>query len=75
MRSTLQQGHFLSRYKNDLPEKVREGDSGWVIQGVLSRASFRRQPPSDQKSFTVISLHINFYFAKKRGIGKKLLFA
>ena len=26
----------------ELPDKVMEGDSGWVLQGVLSRASFRR---------------------------------
>ena len=50
-----------------------EGDSGWVLQGVLSLASFRRQPPSGQKSFTVKSLHINNNYAKKRGIGKKLI--
>ena len=50
-----------------------EGDSGWVLQGVLSRASFRRQPRSGQKTFTVLSLHINNVSAKKRGIGKKLI--
>ena len=33
-----------------LPDKVMEGDSGWVLQGVLSRASFRRQPPSGQRN-------------------------
>ena len=64
---------YLHDNRNDLPDKVREGDSGWVTQGVLSRASFRRRPPSSQKSFTVTSLQINNYYAKKRGIGKKLL--
>ena len=59
--------------RHDLPDKVFEGELGCVIQGVLSRASFRRQPLSDQKSFTVMSLHINNNYAKKRGIGKKLL--
>ena len=53
-----------------LPDKVVEGDSGWVLQGVLSRASFRRQPHSGQKSLTVIT---NNSYAKKRGIGKKLI--
>ena len=48
-----------------------EGDSGWVLQGVPSRASFRRQPR--QKTFTVMSLHISDIYAKKRGIGKKLI--
>ena len=56
-----------------LPDKVMEGDSGWVLQGGLSRASFRRQPPNGQKTLTVMSLHINDNYAKKRGIGKKLL--
>ena len=64
---------FLHDNRNDLPDKVFEGDSGWSIQGVLSDASFRRQPPSGQKSFTVISLHIRVSYAKKRDIGKKLL--
>ena len=48
-------------------DKITEGGSGWVLQGVGSRAAFRRQPCSGQKSFTVMSL------ARKRGIGKKLL--
>ena len=46
-----------------------EGESGCVIQG----ASFRRLPRSGKSSFTVVSLHINNNYAKKRGIGKKLL--
>ena len=49
-----------SIYRHDircvLPDKVVEGDSGWVLEGVLSRASFRRQPPSGQKTFTVYVL-------------------
>ena len=53
--------------------KMKEGESGWVLQGVISRASFRRTPSSGQKSFTVAPLHINNNYAKKRGIGKKLL--
>ena len=58
---------------NDLPDKVVQGDSAWVLPGVLSRASFRRQPPSGQKIFIVMSLHISNIYAKKRGIGKKLI--
>ena len=42
-------------------------------QGVQSRASFRRQPLSGQKTFTVLSLHINNIYDRKRGIGKKLI--
>ena len=58
--------------RHDLPDKVFEGESGWVIQGVISRASFRRQPPG-LPAFTVMSLDINNNHARKRGIGKKLL--
>ena len=41
---------------------------GEQVQGVLSRASFRRAAASGQKVFTVLSLHINNIYAKKRGI-------
>ena len=47
-----------------------EGDSCWVLQVVLSRASFRRQHLNDRKTFKVLSLNV---YAKKRGIGKKLI--
>ena len=40
---------------------------------MLSRASFRRQLLSGQKTFTVLSLHIINIYDKKRGIGKKLI--
>ena len=56
---------YLHDIRRELPDKVVEGDSGWVIQGVLSLASFRRQPPSGQKSFTVMFVHINTNFANK----------
>ena len=48
-----------------------EGEQAWVLQGVLSRASFRRSPVSGQKYFTVLSLHFNNIYAKKKGIAKK----
>ena len=57
---------YLHDTRHDLPDKVREGESGWVVQGVLSRASFRRQPSRGQKSLTVVSLHINNSYAKIR---------
>ena len=44
-----------------------------VLQGVLSRASFRRAPASGQKVFTAPPLHINNVFAKKRGVAKKII--
>ena len=55
------------------PIQVMEGDQGWVLQGVLSRATFRRSPVSGQKCFTVLSLHISNIHAKKKGIVKKLI--
>ena len=50
-----------------------DGEQGWVMQGVLSRASFRRSPVSGQKYSTVLSLHISNIYAKKKGIAKKLI--
>ena len=50
-----------------------EAEQGWVMQGVLSRASFRRSPVSGQKYFTVLSLHTSNIYAKKKGIAKKLI--
>ena len=44
-----------------------------VLQGVLSRAIFRRPPVSGQKYFTVLSLYICSIYAKKKGIAKKLI--
>ena len=64
---------YLHDTRRELPDEVMEGDSGWFLLGVLSRASFRRQPLSGQKTFTVLSLHISNMNAKKRGIGKKLI--
>ena len=44
------------------------------MQGVLSRAIFRCPPVSGPNYFTVLSLHINNIYAKKKGIAKKLIF-
>ena len=66
-----------SIYLHDLrgcqQDNVKEGESGCVLQGVISRASFRRQPRGGKSFFTVMSWHININYAKERGIGKKLL--
>ena len=37
--------------RQELPDQVMEGEQGWVLQGVLSRATFRRSPVSGQKYF------------------------
>ena len=54
---------------------MREAQSGWVLQAVISRASFRRIPRNGKSCVTVVSLHTNNHFAKKGGIGKNLLLA
>ena len=40
---------YLHDTGRDLPDQVMEGEQGWFLQDVLSRASFRRQPESGQK--------------------------
>ena len=64
---------YLHNTRRDLPDQVMEGEQGWHMQGVVSRASFRRPPVSGQVTFTVLSLHISNYYAKKKGIAKKLI--
>ena len=55
-----------------LPDQLMEGYQGWVMEGVLSQASFRCPPLGGQTIFTVLSMHIsNIYAKKKRGIAKK----
>ena len=57
---------YLHDTRRDLPDQAIEGEQGWVMQGVLSRASFRRPPPSGQKTFfTVLSLHKSNIYAEK----------
>ena len=43
---------YLHDTRRDLPDQVMEGEQGWVMQGVLCRASFRRPPLSGQETFT-----------------------
>ena len=64
---------YLHDIRRVVPDYVMEGDSGWVLQGVLPRASYRRQPPNGHKTFTVLSPRISNIYAKKRGKGKKLI--
>ena len=63
---------YLHDTRRRLQDHIVEGEHGWVLQGVVSRASFRRAASSGQTAFTVLSLHNNNVFAKKRGIAKKL---
>ena len=64
---------YLHDTRRGLQDHVVEGEQGWVLQGVLSRASFRRGAVSGQKFFTVLSLQISNIYAKKKGIAKKLI--
>ena len=61
---------ILYMTRRDLPDQVMEGDQEWVMQGVLSRASFRRPPLSGQKTFTVMSLHVSNIYAQN-GVVRK----
>ena len=64
---------YLHDTRRGLPDQIIEGEQGWVLQGVLSRASFRRSAVSGQRYFTVLSLLISNISAKKKGIAKKLV--
>ena len=59
--------------RRGVQDQVVEGEQGRVLQGVLSRASFRRAAVSGQKFFTVLSLHISNIHARKKGIAKKFI--
>ena len=63
---------YLHDNRNGQHEAVREGQTGWVLQGVISRASFRRIPRNGKSHFTMMSLRINNTFAKKRRIAQNL---
>ena len=64
---------YLHDTRRGLQDHLVEGEHGWVFQGVLSRASFRRAAASGQTVFTVLSLHISNIYAKKKGIAKKII--
>ena len=64
---------YLHNTRRGVQDQIDEGEHGWVLQGVLSRASFRRAATSGQKVFTVLSLHISNIYAKKRGVAKKII--
>ena len=59
--------------RRGLPDQIIESEQGWVLQGVLSRASFRHAAVSGQKFFTMLSLHVSNIYAKKKGIAKKFI--
>ena len=50
---------YLHDTRRDLPDQVMEGEHGWVLQGVLSRAIFRRPPVSGSEIALQCSLYIS----------------
>ena len=64
---------YLHDNRNGVHQVVREGQSGWVPEAVISRASFRKTPRNGKSYFTRRSLCINNASAKERGIEKNLL--
>ena len=63
---------YLHDTRRDLPAQVMEGEQGWVMQGVLSRASYRRSQRAEVLSVLSLCISATFY-AKKKGIAKKLI--
>ena len=63
---------YLHDTRNGQHQVVNEGQLGWFLLAVISRASFRRLPPNGKSFSTMMSLHNN-HFVKKRCMGKKLL--
>ena len=58
--------------RRDLLDQVMEGDQGWVLQGVLSRASFRRPPlQRPERLLLCMSLHISNIYCKQKGVLQK----
>ena len=47
---------YLHDTRNGQQQIVREGQLGWVLQAVISRASFRRLPRNGKSFFTTMSL-------------------
>ena len=67
---------YIHGTRNGQQQVVKEGQLGWVLQAVISRATFWRIPRNSKSHFTMMSFHIiNNQYAKKRGIAENLLLA
>ena len=64
---------YLHDTRRGVQDHIVEGEHGWVLQDVLSRASFGRAAASGLKVFTVLSLHISNIYAKKKGTAQKII--
>ena len=82
MRDSLRQGHLLPNVdvksiylhdtRRDFCEQVMEGEQGWVLQGILSRPSFRR-PPVGSNTLWCCLFILATSTPRKRGIARKLI--
>ena len=50
---------YLHDYRNGVHQTVRERQPRWVLQAVISRASFGKIPRNGKSFFTMRLLHIN----------------
>ena len=57
---------YIHDTRRCVQDHIVECEQGKVLQGVLSRATFRRAAASGQKVFTVLPLHISNIYAKKK---------
>ena len=49
-----------------MQDLIVEGEQGWVLQGVLSRASFRRAAVCGQILYCIIAAHQQYLCEEKR---------
>ena len=61
---------FLQIPEMDSRQVVIEGKLGWILQVVISRASFRRLSRNGNYFIIMMSLPIKIHFSKKRDIDK-----
>ena len=64
---------YLYDTRRGVQDHSVEGDHGWDLQGVLSRASFRRAAVSGQKFFTVFVPAYQQHQRQEESITRKLI--
>ena len=64
---------YLHDTRRGVQDHIVEGEQGWVLQGVLSRASFRRTAVSGQKVFTVCIPAYQQCLCQEKGIATKII--
>ena len=58
---------YLHDTRTGEQDKGKEGESGPVLQGVMSRAHFRQLPRGGESLFTTMSSHINNKLCQEAG--------